>query len=93
MARIGDSRRRLMDEERCECCDVPLYSCGKAAQAAQAAELRAQIQRALQEPGVYAAKILIRACPGCKSAVPVGHPIRKTRDGWVGVLCCDGTDT
>jgi hypothetical protein len=65
-----------------------MTSCGKALQARQAADLRAQIERALQEPGVVPAKHAIRSCPGCRSVVPVGHPIRKTPDGWVGVLCC-----
>lgn len=82
-----------MAEDRCDCCDVPLYSCGRALAARQAADLRAQIERALQEPGVVPAAYLIRSCPGCRSVVPVGHPIRKTRDGYVGVLCCGGLDT
>lgn len=79
-------------DELCTCCDLPLYSCGKALQARQAAELRAQIERALQEPGVVPAQYLIRSCPGCRSVVPVGHPIRKTPDGYVGVLCCGGLE-
>jgi hypothetical protein len=79
-----------MAEELCTCCDLPLYSCGKAIAARQARDLRAQIERALDEPGVVAAKGLIRSCPGCRSVVPVGHPIRKSPDGWVGVLCCRG---
>jgi hypothetical protein len=81
-----------MAEELCTCCDLPPESCGKAAEQRQRADLRAQIERALMEPGVVPAKHLIRSCPGCRSVVPAWHPIRKAADGWVGVLCCDGLD-
>lgn len=81
-----------MAEELCTCCDLPLYSCGTAAAAQKTRELRAQIARALDEPGVIAAKHVIRECPGCRSFVEKGHPIRKTVDGWCGVLCCGGLD-
>jgi hypothetical protein len=76
----------------CTCCDLPLYSCGTALVEQRAKELRAQIQRALDEPGVVPAQHLIRSCPGCRSVVPKGHPIRKSRDGWVGALCCGLAD-
>jgi hypothetical protein len=59
----------------------------------RARDLKAQIQRALDEPGVVPARHVIRECPGCRSVVPVGHPIRKSADGWVGALCCGGLDT
>lgn len=81
-----------MAEDLCACCDLPLYSCGRAIAEQKAADQRAQLQRALQEPGVVPAQHMIRSCPGCRSVVPVGHPIRKTPDGWVGVLCCNGTN-
>jgi hypothetical protein len=78
----------------CTCCDLPPESCGRAAEQRQRRDVRAQIERALDEPGVIRAKFLIGSCPGCRSVVPAGHPIRKARDGWVGVRCCgDGLDS
>jgi hypothetical protein len=81
-----------MGEVLCVCCDLPAASCGKAAEQQKRRELKAQIERALDEPGVVAARHLIRSCPGCRSVVPAGHPIRKTVDGWVGALCCPDLD-
>lgn len=82
-----------MAEDLCTCCDLPPESCGKAAERRQRLDLKAQIERALDEPGVVAAKHVIRSCPGCRSEVPAGHPIRKSRDGWVGALCCPDRDS
>jgi hypothetical protein len=76
----------------CECCDLPPESCGKAAEQQQRRERKARRERALQEPGVVPARHPIPACPGCREPVLVGEPIRRTVDGWVGVLCCDGLD-
>lgn len=81
-----------MSDDRCTCCDLPAESCGKAIVERKRRELAAQIERALDEPGVYAAKHLTRSCPGCRSVIPKGHPIRKGPDGWIGVLCCGGLD-
>jgi len=81
-----------MSETLCTCCELPLYSCGKALEERRRRDLKAQIERALDEPGVVPAKHMIRSCPGCRAQVPMGHPIRKSRDGWVGALCCGVAD-
>ena len=81
-----------MSGDLCTCCDLPPESCGKAAERRRRLDLKAQIERALAEPGVIPAKHLIRSCPGCRSVVPPGHPIRRTVDGWVGALCCPDRD-
>lgn len=74
-------------EERCACCDLPLYSCGAEVVRRQAQERRALRERALQRPGVVAARHRGR-CPSCGQPFGVGEPVRKTPDGWVSVLCC-----
>lgn len=79
-------------EELCTCCDLPLYSCGRAIDEQARKEQRARRTRALAEPGVVAAQHHIRSCPGCGNPVPAGDPIRRTDDGWVGVFCCGRLD-
>lgn len=76
-----------MAEERCDCCDLPVSSCGKAVEQKVAAERRAEIARVLMEPGVVAARHS-GTCVTCASRYPEGEPIKHTEDGWSGALCC-----
>lgn len=80
-----------MAEERCDCCDLPTYLCGKAAETRQRQEEHAVRQRELMEPGVTAAKWPVR-CAGCNTNYPAGTPIRRTEDGWTVVSCCGDLD-
>lgn len=75
-----------MAEELCTCCDLPLYSCGRAIEERRRQDERAVRQRALQEPGVVPAK-WTGTCT-CGTPYDVGAPIRKTPDGWANVICC-----
>lgn len=73
--------------DRCTCCDLPVQSCGHAADQAAARQRKALRQQALAEPGVVPAQHPGR-CPGCDTKFLPGEPIRKGPDGWHGVLCC-----
>ena len=78
-----------MPEERCDCCDLPLYLCGVAAERRSEEIRRAENARAMQEPGVVAARFPTR-CVTCGTAYRVGDPIRRADDdsGWSGAVCC-----
>lgn len=71
----------------CDCCDLPIETCGKAAEARMADEIRAERERALAEPGVVGAKFPGR-CATCSTGYGRGEPIRHTDDGWAGAICC-----
>lgn len=73
--------------ERCPCCDLPVESCGRAVAQQRDREARAQRERALNTYGTIPARFPGK-CPGCGEWIDVGDPIRRTTDGWVGVLCC-----
>lgn len=70
--------------ERCDCCDLPIETCGKVLEQAQAAEHRARVQRALAEPGAVAAAFP-GTCP-CGERYPKGTPIKASPDGWYDLL-------
>ena len=78
-----------MTEERCECCDLPSYSCGRAAQQAARSADRAERAAALAAPGTFPAQFA-GPCPGCGERLSEGDPIRRdpARDRWAGALCC-----
>jgi hypothetical protein len=72
---------------RCDCCDLPAESCGRAIEQARRDELKALRQRALQQPGVVPARYP-GTCPACRTPINPLDPVRRTEDGWTGVLCC-----
>lgn len=76
-----------MPPDRCVCCDLPVDQCGKAIEEKRRAEEKAERDRALALPGVVAASYP-GTCPTCSTRYSVGEPIRRTDDGWSGVLCC-----
>lgn len=73
--------------ERCECCDLPVDQCGRAADEAQRRERKALYQQALATPGVIPSKYG-GVCPGCGTRYVEGAPIRRGPDGWHGIMCC-----
>lgn len=63
---------------RCECCDLPVYSCGKAGERKQHAEARAEVQR-LTALGFFPAEH-----PG-----RCGHCGEWFKPGWVAACCAE----
>lgn len=66
-----------MSEDRCDCCDLPVYSCGKAI------EQQARQKRETTGPTIEAK--FAGKCPSCGDWITVGTPITATAEGWV---CC-----
>lgn len=75
---------------RCDCCDLPVESCGKAAAQREAEVERVIREVVLLEPGTIEAKFT-GPCKGCGTWVKVGDPIRLHEGDWMGRLCCAAT--
>lgn len=79
-----------MAEPRCQCCDLPAYSCGKATEDRQRRERRAERERLLGLPGWFAAEYP-GVCAECGEYFEAGIPIRRETDngrlGWR-AWCC-----
>lgn len=74
-------------EGRCDCCDLPAFSCGKAAEQ-RATEERQRLIRELLDGHGYTRAQWAGACATCGEWFKPGDPI-KARDGrWAGGLCC-----
>lgn len=76
---------------RCDCCDLPVESCGRAVERAQLAQLVAERRRLLALPGVIAAQYP-GACSGCGERFVVGDPIARHEgrwNAWRSLLCCE----
>jgi hypothetical protein len=72
---------------RCECCDLPVASCGKAAETKQRAERAAEV-RSLKAWGFHPADYP-GACGHCGVPFPPGTLIRHFHGhGWVAECCC-----
>lgn len=76
-----------MTARRCECCDLPVESCGREAQRRQDAERIAEFDAAFRRPGVIPAQF-IGKCARCDERIRIGDPLRGAPDGWIGELCC-----
>lgn len=88
-----------MNEERCECCDLPVSMCGKAAEKRQQAEARAEYARLLALPGTTIARH-DGFCGKCgehfDEGAPIqavsapGHrsPIVRSNGRWRSLVCC-----
>ena len=63
-----------MAEARCECCDLPVAMCGRAAESRLAALARAERARLLALPGVWAAEFP-GVCPACRERIEPTDPI------------------
>lgn len=77
---------------RCDCCDLPVESCGKRVEAARVAADRAERARLLDLPGVFAA-VYAGRCVGCGEGFAEGWPIRRyskvASEGYVGPCCVE----
>lgn len=70
---------------RCECCDLPVESCGKALETRQRAEAKARRQRALaSDPRAFPASY--DGTCACGDRFKAGTPIVHTFDGWVDLV-------
>lgn len=67
-----------MSEERCECCDLPVVSCGKAAEARARVE-RKQEERRLEKRGAFRSQYT-GLCASCRTPFPAGTFIRMNAD-------------
>ena len=65
---------------RCDCCDLPVEFCGKAAEDRQRREARAAQAELLATPGWFPARYP-GTCAGCGSYFRAGEPIRVNRGG------------
>jgi len=77
-------------DEQCECCELPLVSCGKAAETKQRAEAKARRVALLRRPGWFPSDFP-GACARCSEWFPVGTPIRRDQvKGWLAECCSEG---
>lgn len=76
-----------MREDRCDCCDLPVSSCGRAVEQRQRDEERARRERALDEDGTIEA-VYPGVCPTCGTYFLPGEPLRRHNRAWFPVLCC-----
>ena len=78
---------------RCDCCDLPLFSCGKALEARQRKELLSRRARLLARAEYFPAAYGGR-CGRCSEPIAPGDPIKSDLSFgsrvYVGGLCCDG---
>jgi hypothetical protein len=82
------AERLLRDifEDRCECCDLPVSSCGKAAEQRQRAEHQAERARISALPGVFMA-LYAGTCGGCGERYDPRTLIRSTSGGCRAECC------
>jgi hypothetical protein len=77
-------------QELCECCELPLVSCGKAAEAKQRAQAKAVRATLLCRPGWFPSSFP-GPCARCSEWFEVGTPIRKdVVKGWLAECCSEG---
>lgn len=77
-----------MSDDRCTCCDLLGYSCGRAKELKEQNEAAAERRRVLALPGVVPA-MHPAFCSSCgEFSIREGTPIRKHGDGWKSMECC-----
>ena len=78
-----------MAETRCECCDLPAYSCGRAKESALRKEWkrdRARLEARGWFPSIYPG-----VCEQCRERFEPGTLIRMiAHEGWRVECCADG---
>lgn len=74
---------------RCECCDLPVSSCGKAVEVAQRQQRIAERARLLAA-GWFVARYA-GECGGCGDWFEAGTLIRRDGEGWRSECCQEGT--
>lgn len=75
-----------MSEQRCDCCDLPVMSCGKAREVQLRQEAAARKRALLALPGVIAARFA-GTCGGCGERFAEGVPLKRKGDNWVADCC------
>lgn len=76
---------------RCDCCDLPTYSCGKAVEDRQRHDLAAERARLLAHPAWFAA-VYPGTCEQCGERFEAGTPIRMVpHSGWRAQCCAEVT--
>lgn len=91
---------KKLDPPRCDCCDLPLYSCGRGAEQRQQTETAAERRRLLHQPGAIPARYP-GICSRCNEGrFAEGDPIvldvrpQSGRPGqWRSLLCCESPTT
>jgi hypothetical protein len=80
-----------MSEARCDCCDLPITSCGRAAELRQRAAATAEGRRLLALPGAIPARYA-GLCGSCDEPFAEGDPITRYHQGrfgtWRSLTCC-----
>lgn len=89
-----------MTADRCDCCDLPVESCGKAAEQLARRQQLLDRQAALRKPGATVAQYP-GVCGECGESFDKGEPIaarsapghrqpidRSGASAWRGLLCC-----
>lgn len=72
--------RNKHGEELCDCCELPIKSCGRALEQRRLTEVRQRNRRVLAAPGVIEANFGGR-CPDCSQTFHEGDPIARNADG------------
>lgn len=73
------------DADYCVCCDLPVASCGRAAEAAQTKERWVRRRQFLQAGAFPAAHD--GTCEGCDDRFRAGQLIRRMPRGWRAECC------
>jgi hypothetical protein len=76
-----------VSDERCECCDLLMASCGKAVEARQSAERAAERQRIVHLPGVVPAQYP-GVCGDCGERFKPGTLLRSMPPAGWRAECC-----
>ena len=74
--------------DRCDCCDLPVESCGKAAEKRERAAALAERERLLAAGALTARYAGL--CSRCSDRIREGDPIKPDPDregGWLGECC------
>lgn len=71
--------------DRCDCCDLPVESCGKAIEKKRLKDAADEKTRLLTLPGFFEARYP-GVCGHCGEHFDAGTPIRNYQYGWV---CCE----
>ena len=79
-----------MNEQRCQCCDLPVYSCGKAKETELRREWRQDRER-LEAQG-WRSSLYPGACEHCHEWFATGTLIRMVAGSGWRAECCAGAE-
>ena len=80
-----------MSEQRCECCELPIYSCGKSKQDQQRRDEQRERAALLARPSWFAAHYRGQ-CSACGEWFERGTPITAGAGGWRAECCADSKE-